>query len=83
MSTKRMNDNVEIRVQDNGMGISKSSLDKILQPFFTTKPTGQGTGLGLSLSYDIIKTHGGKLAIESSEGEGATFTIQLHTAQAT
>jgi signal transduction histidine kinase len=59
------------------MGISKSLVDKIFQPFFTTKPTGQGTGLGLSLSYDIIKAHGGELNVESKEGEGAEFIIQF------
>jgi two-component system, NtrC family, sensor kinase len=52
-------------------------LDKILQPFFTTKPTGQGTGLGLSLSYDIVKAHGGEINVETKEGEGTTFIIQL------
>ncbi|HQW25257.1 MAG TPA: ATP-binding protein, partial [Saprospiraceae bacterium] len=55
----------------------KSALDKIFQPFFTTKPTGQGTGLGLSLSYDIVKAHGGELIVETKEGEGTAFTIQL------
>jgi signal transduction histidine kinase len=59
------------------MGISKSLIDKIFQPFFTTKPTGQGTGLGLSLSYDIIKAHGGELKVDTEEGKGATFTILL------
>jgi len=68
---------VEISVSDNGPGISKEILDKIFQPFFTTKPTGQGTGLGLSLSYDIIKAHGGELKVETKEGEGSVFIIQL------
>jgi signal transduction histidine kinase len=77
VSTKRVNGKVEIAVQDNGMGISKSVQDKIFQPFFTTKPTGEGTGLGLSLSYDIVKAHGGDLKVESTEGEGAVFIIQL------
>jgi signal transduction histidine kinase len=77
VSTKKLHDKVEIRVQDNGMGISKSLLDKIFQPFFTTKPTGQGTGLGLSLSYDIVKAHGGELKVISNEGEGSAFTIEL------
>ena len=77
VSTRKLADKMEISVKDNGMGISKSLADKIFQPFFTTKPTGQGTGLGLSLSYDIVKAHGGNLTIESEEGEGATFTIHL------
>ncbi len=68
---------VEIKVCDNGNGISQKVLDKIFQPFFTTKPTGQGTGLGLSLSYDIIKAHGGELKVETKEGEGAEFAIEL------
>ena len=68
---------VTISVADNGPGIPKSALDKIFQPFFTTKPTGQGTGLGLSLSYDIVKAHGGELNVETKEGEGSVFTIQL------
>ncbi len=67
-----------IAVADNGTGIPKKALDKIFQPFFTTKPTGQGTGLGLSLSYDIVtKAHGGELGVETKEGEGTVFTIQL------
>jgi signal transduction histidine kinase len=60
-----------------GDGISKKVLDKIFQPFSTTKPTGQGTGLGLSLSYDIVKAHGGELKVETKEGEFAEFVIQL------
>jgi signal transduction histidine kinase len=68
---------VEIRVKDNGNGIPKKVLDKIFQPFFTTKPTGQGTGLGLSLSYDIVKAHGGELQVETKEGEWTDFNILL------
>ena len=68
---------LEIRVKDNGVGIPQKVLDKIFQPFFTTKPTGQGTGLGLSLSYDIIKAHGGELKVETKEGESAEFIIRL------
>jgi len=68
---------VEIKVADNGNGIPQKILDKIFQPFFTTKPTGQGTGLGLSLSYDIVKAHGGELKVETKEGEGSVFTIQI------
>ncbi|MEP7164667.1 MAG: ATP-binding protein [Ferruginibacter sp.] len=68
---------VQIKVTDNGNGIPQKVLDKIFQPFFTTKPTGQGTGLGLSLSYDIIKAHGGELKVETKEGEFAMFVITL------
>ena len=68
---------VEIRVKDNGNGIPPGIVDKIFQPFFTTKPTGQGTGLGLSLAYDIIKAHGGELKVNTAEGEGSEFIIQL------
>jgi signal transduction histidine kinase len=68
---------VEIKVIDNGSGIPQKILDKIFQPFFTTKPAGQGTGLGLSLSYDIVKAHGGEIKVETKEGEGTTFIIQL------
>jgi len=77
VSTKKINGKVELRVTDNGNGIPQKILDKIFQPFFTTKPTGQGTGLGLSLSYDIVKAHGGELKVETKEGEGAEFIIQL------
>ena len=77
ISTKRVNDKVEIKVSDNGNGIPEKVLDKIFQPFFTTKPTGQGTGLGLSLSYDIVKAHGGEIKVETNEGKGTTFSIQL------
>ncbi|TAD85670.1 MAG: GHKL domain-containing protein [Bacteroidetes bacterium] len=77
VTTKRTNEMVVIEVTDNGNGIPPKILDKIFQPFFTTKPTGQGTGLGLSLSYDIVKAHGGDLKVETKEGEGSTFSIQL------
>ena len=77
VSTKRQGAKVEIRVSDNGNGIPEKVLDKIFQPFFTTKPTGEGTGLGLSLSYDIVKAHGGELKVETFEGKGTTFIIQL------
>ena len=70
---------VKLRVKDDGNGIPRKVLDKIFQPFFTTKPTGQGTGLGLSLSYDIVKSHGGELKVETKEGEGSEFIIQLPT----
>ena len=76
--TKKLNDKIEIKVSDNGKGIPQSITDKIFQPFFTTKPTGEGTGLGLSLSYDIItKEHGGTIKVESEEGKGTTFIIIL------
>ncbi|WP_158638434.1 tetratricopeptide repeat protein [Panacibacter ginsenosidivorans] len=78
VSTKKIKDKVEIRVSDNGMGVPQRIIDKIFQPFFTTKPTGEGTGLGLSLSYDIItKGHGGEMKIDTKEGEYATFIIIL------
>jgi len=77
VSTKKQAGKIEISVNDNGTGIPEKVLDKIFQPFFTTKPTGQGTGLGLSLSYDIVKAHGGEFKVETREGEGTTFTVQL------
>ena len=78
VKTRRINDKIEIIVSDNGNGIPQNIVDKIFQPFFTTKPTGQGTGLGLSLSYDIItKEHKGTIKVESKEGEGSEFTIHL------
>jgi len=87
VSTKRDADRILISVKDNGNGIPKSIIDKIFQPFFTTKPTGQGTGLGLSLAYEIVKAHGGEIKVNTKEarpddpvglGEGTTFTIALH-----
>jgi signal transduction histidine kinase len=66
-----------ISIKDNGPGIPDSIKEKIFQPFFTTKPTGQGTGLGLSLSYDIVKAHGGELMVESLESKGTRFIISL------
>jgi signal transduction histidine kinase len=78
VSTKTLSDKIEIRVQDNGNGIPDGIREKVFQPFFTTKPTGQGTGLGLSLSYDIItKSHGGELKVETKENEGTTFIVTL------
>jgi signal transduction histidine kinase len=84
VSTKNLGNRIEIRVKDNGNGIPEEIKNKIFQPFFTTKPTGQGTGLGLSLSYDIVKAHGGELNVETLEGEGlpageagTEFIIQL------
>jgi signal transduction histidine kinase len=77
VSTKKVGDKVLISVKDNGPGIPQKILDKIFQPFFTTKPTGQGTGLGLSLSYDIVKAHGGDLKVETKEGKYTEFIINL------
>ena len=77
ISTKKVDSKVLIKVSDNGNGIPKNIVDKIFQPFFTTKPTGQGTGLGLSLSFDIVKAHGGELTLETREKEGTTFIIQI------
>ncbi|HEY5371325.1 MAG TPA: ATP-binding protein [Hanamia sp.] len=77
VTTKKTDNHVIITVSDNGNGIPKNIIDKIFQPFFTTKPTGSGTGLGLSLSYDIVKAHGGEIKVESREGGETTFIIQL------
>ena len=77
VSTMKGKDKVEIKVKDNGNGIPQKVMDKIFQPFFTTKPTGQGTGLGLSLSYDIVKAHGGELKVQTEKSEGAEFIIVL------
>ncbi|MDP2238357.1 MAG: ATP-binding protein [Bacteroidales bacterium] len=77
VSTKKEGNKIIITVKDNGNGIPQKVLDKIFQPFFTTKPTGQGTGLGLSLSYDIVKAHGGELKVETEQGKGSVFVIQI------
>jgi len=77
VSTKKIKNTLEIKVADNGNGMPKKVLDKIFQPFFTTKPTGQGTGLGLSLSYDIVKAHGGELKVDTQQGKGTEFSIIL------
>lgn len=78
VSTKKIDSKVVVEVKDNGTGIPQKALDKIFQPFFTTKPTGQGTGLGLSLSYDIVtKGHGGELKVETKEGEYTVFSVIL------
>jgi signal transduction histidine kinase len=82
ITTANRNGKVEIRVKDNGNGIPQKIVDKIFQPFFTTKPTGQGTGLGLSLAYDIItKGHGGELEVETKESEGCEFIVRLPVVQ--
>ena len=77
VSTRKEKNKVEVKVTDNGSGIPQKVLDKMFQPFFTTKPTGQGTGLGLSLAYDIVKAHGGELKVVTKEGEGSEFIIQI------
>ncbi|MFZ9386795.1 MAG: sensor histidine kinase [Chitinophagaceae bacterium] len=77
VSTRKLTGKIEIEVKDNGSGIPEAIKEKIFQPFFTTKPTGQGTGLGLSLSYDIVKAHGGVLRAETKEGVGSEFIIEL------
>ena len=78
VSTRQREDEVEISVRDNGVGISPKHRDKLFQPFFTTKPTGEGTGLGLSISWDIVtQQHGGTITVDSREGEFTEFTIRL------
>ncbi len=77
VNSKKSDDKILLTVMDNGNGISQKVIDKIFQPFFTTKPTGQGTGLGLSLSYDIIKAHGGEIKVNTKENEGTEFIIEL------
>jgi signal transduction histidine kinase len=77
VSTKKLDDEVGIIVKDNGNGVSNNIVGKIFQPFFTTKPTGLGTGLGLSMSYDVIKAHGGEIKVETKEGKGSDFIILL------
>jgi signal transduction histidine kinase len=77
LSSQSNNGNVILTVTDNGPGIPDHIREKIFQPFFTTKPTGEGTGLGLSLSYDIVKAHGGEIKVESTEGEGSVFIVVL------
>ena len=80
VSTKKQNGKILVKVRDNGTGIPDKIKDKIFNPFFTTKPAGEGTGLGLSLSYDIIKAHGGKIVVDSKEGVGTEFTVELPVA---
>ncbi len=77
VQTKMTGNKIEIRIKDNGTGIKREIQDKIFQPFYTTKPTGQGTGLGLSLTYDIIKAHAGEISVHSEEGEFTEFIILL------
>jgi signal transduction histidine kinase len=77
VSTKKTDTGILISVKDNGNGIPQKIIDKIFQPFFTTKPAGQGTGLGLSLSYDIVKAHGGEIVFHTKENQGTEFNITL------
>jgi signal transduction histidine kinase len=77
IQTKKVDSKIEVIVKDNGNGIPENVINKIFQPFFTTKPTGEGTGLGLSLSYDIIKAHGGEIKVQSKKGEGSPFSTVL------
>jgi two-component system, NtrC family, sensor kinase len=77
VTTKKTDKNITISIKDNGNGIPQKVVDKIFQPFFTSKPTGQGTGLGLSLSYDIVKAHGGEIKVDAQPGEYAEFIIRL------
>ena len=77
LTTRSLNHKIEIRIRDNGPGIPQHIIDKIFQPFFTTKPPGQGTGLGLSLSYDIVKANGGEIQVKTETGEGCEFIIQV------
>jgi len=83
VQTKKINEKIEIIVMDNGNGIPKNVVDKVFQPFFTTKPAGRGTGLGLSLAYDIIKAQGGEIKVETKEGERSEFIVQLPTTPGT
>ena len=77
VTTEQLPKEIKITIADNGNGIPQNIIDKIFQPFFTTKPTGSGTGLGLSLSYDIIKAHNGELKVESAQGDFTRFIITL------
>ncbi len=80
LATSVADGRIVIEVTDTGCGIKREHLDKVLEPFFTTKPVGKGTGLGLSVSYGIVQQHGGTLEIDSQEGKGATFTVTLPVA---
>jgi signal transduction histidine kinase len=77
VSTEQADHKVEIKIKDNGNGIPEPAIKKIFQPFFTTKPAGSGTGLGLSLAYDIVKAHGGEIIVTTIENEGSEFLIKL------
>jgi two-component system NtrC family sensor kinase len=75
--TRASNGNVEVEIEDNGVGIPKEKLNRIFEPFFTTKPIGQGTGLGLSISYGIVEQHRGRIQVTSAPDKGSTFTVRL------
>ncbi len=77
LATRKEGSSVVVEIADTGVGIPEDNLARVFEPFFTTKPTGQGTGLGLSLSYDIVKAHGGELKVETKEGEGSTFIVSI------
>jgi signal transduction histidine kinase len=77
IQTRALNEHVEIKFADTGCGIPQENLNRIFDPFFTTKPVGKGTGLGLNVSYNIIAKHNGTILVESAQGKGTTFTIQL------
>ncbi len=77
ISTRKIDDSVEIKISDTGAGIPKENLSKIFDPFFTTKEVGKGTGLGLNVAYNIIKKHKGTIEVQSEIGKGTTFTIQI------
>jgi two-component system NtrC family sensor kinase len=77
LATSGADGRIVIEVTDTGCGIKQEHLDKVLEPFFTTKPVGKGTGLGLSVSYGIVQQHGGTLEVESQEGKGTTFKVTL------
>jgi len=77
ISTRKIDDSVEIKISDTGAGIPKENLSKIFDPFFTTKEVGKGTGLGLNIAYNIIKKHKGTIEVQSEIGKGTTFTIQI------
>ncbi|MGZ4090340.1 MAG: sensor histidine kinase, partial [Bacteroidia bacterium] len=77
IKTSLVNDQIEIKIKDNGIGIAKANQSKIFEPFYTTKPVGAGTGLGLSIVYGIINSHNGTIEINSQENEGAEFVIRL------
>ena len=77
ISVKQEGDSVVIKFSDTGEGIKKEDIKKVFEPFYTTKPVGQGTGLGMSITYRVIKNHNGEILVDSELGKGTTFTIKL------